>query len=124
MRSIINLDSKLGRRVMKSGGRIESGRIANMRTHLLPLDAKIHTRLLHESRTLCGRSIYNNNENAWQWIHRGEIQSGQMPSGSEGRDACSVCARNPVLKATLVIAQARRNALFAGRKEATRILNR
>jgi hypothetical protein len=97
---------------MQANGRIESGMIANMRTYLLPYEAKIHTRILGESRTLCGRSLFHNNQYAWQFINTGNFSEGHMPSGSnDPRRACSRCSRSLVLQVTKTISDARSAAL-------------
>lgn len=69
---------------------LESGQIANMRTYRLPANAKIHVRILGADKTLCGRSLRNHHQWAWQFIHR---DSGGRPSGMRSRDACSICSK-------------------------------
>jgi hypothetical protein len=118
----LDLNSRLGHRLLESGGKIESGQIANMRTYMLPAWPKTHTRILGESRTLCGRSLRNNGQWAWQFINTGSVQLGHPPSGSRGRDACAQCARSPVLRATFEIADARRSAFRNAQRVHAQIL--
>jgi hypothetical protein len=104
----ITVDSPLGRRLIESGGVIESGHIANMRTYRLPAWPKVHTRVLGESKTLCGVPLHNHGEWAWQFIHRG-VFGQRLPSGAHtgDRDHCTRCARSPVLRATQAANDAR-----------------
>lgn len=115
---ILDLTSPLGARVLACGGKLESGQLANMRLYRRRSDV-IHTRLLGEDRTLCGRSLYHNRQLAWQFIHRGDIAAGRLPSGSwpGERNACKVCSASPVIRATAKIAGARREALGTARHE-------
>lgn len=115
----LDLTSPLGARVLACGGRLESGQLANMRLYRRSSDV-VHTRLLGEDRTLCGRSLYHNRQLAWQFIHRGDVASGRLPSGSwpGDRDACKVCSASPVIRATAEIARARHEALGTARREA------
>lgn len=111
---ILDLASPLGMRLGKAQGRIESGMLANMRTYRLPARPAVHTRILGEDRTLCGRSLHHNDQWAWQFIHRGSVLEGHPPSGSRdhryGR-SCKRCNRSPVLVACFAIADARSRAV-------------
>lgn len=106
---MIDMLSPLGQRLLRSGGKIESGQIANMRTYLLPRRACIHVRILGESTTLCGRAWM---PGGWQFINRGDVTAGHVPAhADEGdRDACKACAKTPVMQAVYTIARARRKA--------------
>jgi hypothetical protein len=104
------LPVKLVERVVACGGVLESGMLANMRTYLLPRETTIHTRLVGEGRTLCGRPLRGfEGRWAWQFVNRGTFAA-SMPSGSQGDSACQQCARSPVLVATAEAVEAKRRA--------------
>lgn len=112
-RAKIHLDSPIARQLIAMGGAIESGHLANMRTYKLPKEPKIHTRIVGSDRTLCGRSLRNHGQFAWQFINRGEFAN-RLPSGSSvhNRDHCTQCAQHMVLQITQTVSDARRNALI------------
>lgn len=102
------LDSPLGRRVLAAQGKIESGQLANMKTYRLPREARIHTRILGEDRTLCGRSLQHNGQWAWQFIHRGAVMDA-LPSGAYGdRDSCAACSKNVIVRITADVSALKR----------------
>lgn len=107
---ILDLNTPLGARVLRSQGRIESGQLANMRTYLR--NETVHVRILGEDRTLCGRSLRHAGQWAWQFIHRGHVGT-SLPSGSYPgeRHACQICTKNPVVQATAAVVNARRRAI-------------
>lgn len=108
---ILDLVSPLGRRVAAAQGRIESGQLANMR--LYRVSTTVHTRLLGEARTLCGRSLFHNGQFAWQFINRGDVLAGYLPAHAVPgqRDVCLRCSASPVMRATAAIDEARRAAV-------------
>lgn len=110
-RVLIDQLTPLGRRIQLAHGVLESGQLANMRTYRLPREVKIHTRLVGENRTLCGRKLRNNDQWAWQFIHRGSVAQGNLPSGSIGPDACKQCCDTPVMRAGRTIYEVKREAL-------------
>ena len=116
--TVLDLASPLGRRVAEHKGVIESGMLANMRLYRIDYRARIHTRIVGEDRTLCGKSLRHNDQWAWQFIHRGNVLDGHMPSGSDtdhwrpGHAApCQSCEKSPVLQATKAISKAQRQAV-------------
>ena len=109
--SYVRFDHPIVDRLIKGGGILESGQIANMRTYLLPKEAKTHTRILGEGRTLCGRSLRHNEQWAWQFINRGTFAS-ELPvgAGTWEYDHCTRCAKSLALSITEQVVIARRKA--------------
>ncbi len=118
MTATLDLTSDLGQRLLRAGGTIESGQIANMRLYLQRVDT-VHVRIVGEDRTLCGRSLVHHDQWAWQFIHRG--QAGMtLPSGIEGRNGCKVCQQNPIVVGTHAVVVARRQAFLMPEKRRRR----
>lgn len=120
--SLAPLDTPNGRALVRAGGTIESGMIANMRTYLLPVDPKRHVRILGMDRTLCGRSLVNNDQWAWQFCARGNVVEGRVPGYMIKRGGCAQCLSSPFMQVTLRIAEERRQAMLSLGKHKKRAL--
>lgn len=108
----IALPRDLFNRVMASEGKLEAGMIANMNTHLLPREPKLHVRLLGERKTLCGKTWM---PGGWQFTSRGSFGH-HAPWGTDDRDVCKGCRANAALDMTIEAEAARVAVLRGARK--------
>lgn len=89
---------------------LESGNLANMRT--LRANSTVHTRLLTQRRTLCGRPLMTVHGWSWQFINRGDAVAGRVPAGADDfTDGCKSCQRSAVLQMAMSIAEKRQTEL-------------
>lgn len=96
-------------RLLACGGTLEGGEIANMRTYRLPANPVIHTRLLSERKTLCGKTW---SPGGWQFTSRGSFGD-RPPHGTfpGERYACAACNRSIIMRMTQEACRARTDVL-------------
>jgi hypothetical protein len=96
-------------RLIAASGRIQSGQIANRNTRLT--NRKMHVRVMGEGKTLCGKPL-----GLWQFCQTGNMPGGHVPSADwllDDHNGCASCRAHPIVKATVVIQEARRSVLGA-----------